>query len=232
MAAAAKRSSLAPLSPEQAAARSDRVLSNMHHVVSHDLPNQMVALQSLLQLLSLEESANFSDDAREYVRRLLNATRRASELVRFLKEMGRLRTFACRIETIPLESLAREVQGELKRLVPDKKLDFDWRWHAPTVVGDVRVFVRAISDLCAGLASNPANGWQIQATSTERPDAIELAFRVEEIGVQESQGKAVSNVDRLVVLLASEWLALGGAELIVGAQAGPEVSFRIVAPNR
>lgn len=233
MAAAAKRSSLAPLSPEQAAARSDRLLSNMHHVYSHDLPNQMVALQSLLQLLSLEESANLSDDGREYVRRLQNVARRANELIRFLKEMGRLKTFTCKIETIALGNLAREVQGELQRRLPDKKLEFDWHWQAPTVVGDVRVYVRAIGELCSSLVAGPGDAWRVHATSRERPEATELAFRVEaSTAAPETQDRAATTVERLQAMLAREWLALCGAELVAAPQAGPEVSFLIVAPNQ
>ena len=58
---------------------SDHLLRAMHKVFSHDLPNQMVVLQSLLHLLDQEESARLSDKGREYVRRLLNATKRGGE---------------------------------------------------------------------------------------------------------------------------------------------------------
>ena len=44
--------------------QAERLLKEMHAVCSHDLPNQMVALQGLLQLLSQEESANLGNEGR------------------------------------------------------------------------------------------------------------------------------------------------------------------------
>src|SRR6266542_384953 len=68
-----KRPSLARHDGEISLAKAERLLRSMHKVFSHDLPNQMVVLQSLLQLLRQEEAQNLTDDGREYVRRLQNA---------------------------------------------------------------------------------------------------------------------------------------------------------------
>src|ERR1700722_1352605 len=118
--------------------RSDRLLRGMHRVFSHDLPNQMVALQSLLQLLSADEAGHLTKEGQEYVRRLHSATLRACEQVRFLKEMGRINACAARAETIALATLARELQGELQQKHPHTAFTFDWHWDAPSVIGDVR----------------------------------------------------------------------------------------------
>ena len=96
--------------------RSDRLLRSMQKVIRHDLPNQMVALVSLLQLLSAEETTRLSADGREYVRRLQNATVRASEMLRFLKQMEQLNSFVPRLEKISVPPLARELQGERRGL--------------------------------------------------------------------------------------------------------------------
>ena len=58
---------------------SDRLLRGMQKVCSHDLPNQIVVLQSLLQMLQLEEADRLSPDGRDYVRRLQKVTRRTAE---------------------------------------------------------------------------------------------------------------------------------------------------------
>src|SRR6266446_5901695 len=70
--------------------RAERLLAAMHKVFSHDLPNQLVVVQSLLSLLQLEDEANLSQDGKEHLARLRGAAGRAGLLVDFLKEMARL----------------------------------------------------------------------------------------------------------------------------------------------
>src|SRR5437667_10877292 len=113
--------------------RSDRLLRGMHKVISHDLPNQIVAVRGLLQLLSLEEADRLTEVGREYVRRLHSAAGRAAELLRFLKEMERLHSFTVQQEMVPLSALARELQGELQRRHPGVEFDFAWQWEVPAV---------------------------------------------------------------------------------------------------
>ena len=219
-------------SPEQTGCpmRSDQLLRDMHKVVSHDLPNQMVVLQSLLQMLDLEESAQLSDDGREYVRRLLNATGRASDMVRFLKEMGRLNTFTCRTETIPLIALARELQGELQRLYAERHFEFDWKWHVPTIVGDTRVYLQAILELFAGLLHLHTKTCRVSAQCDPCGDALELAFHLDE------KVRPVANIQvleqRMEIILARAWLALCGAGVEVTLPASGGTRFSIVVPNR
>ena len=139
-----------------------------------------MVLQSLLKLLSLEESANLSDEGQEFVRRLQNATRHASAMARFLKEMGSLKTRVARLEPIALAELARELQGGLQHLYPARQFVFEWDWRVPAIVGDRRLYVQAILELYAGLAH--ANGAQCRLTASalEHADTIELAFHIQE----------------------------------------------------
>jgi hypothetical protein len=69
--------------------RSDRLLRTMRPVLSHDLPNQLVALQGLLQMLELDEAASLGAPAQETVFRLQRVARRTCEMARFLREVER-----------------------------------------------------------------------------------------------------------------------------------------------
>jgi light-regulated signal transduction histidine kinase (bacteriophytochrome) len=205
----------------------------MHKVFSHDLPNQMVVLQSLLQLLSEEETPRLSEEGREYVRRLQNATKHASELVRFLKDMGRLNVFMNKSETISLNALARELQGELQNRHVDKRFEFEWQWNAPTIVGDPRTFSRALLELFAAFLPPQSTECRVSARSTAVTHAIELAFRLE---VKPEAVPPIANAkmldQRMEIVLAREWLALGGGRLEVKLPADGEVCFSILVPNR
>ncbi len=206
----------------------------MHQVCSHDLPNQMVVLQSLLKLLSLEEAANLGDEGREFVRRLQNATRHASGMVRFLKEMASLKTRAARLEPIALAELARELQGGLQHLYPARQFAFAWDWQIAAIVGDRKLYVQAILELYAGLSH--ANGQQcrLAASAQEHADVIELAFHMQEH--LRSDGPAATKPraleERMEIILAREWLALCGAGIEVLSAEGAEARFALIVPNR
>lgn len=221
------RAALATSRHEKSHARADRMLDNMHKAISHDLPNQMVALQSLLQLLNQEESDRLSDDGREYVRRLQNAARRASELVRFLKELGRLNGFTLKIETIELSRWSRELQGEMQRVLPAKEFTFEWQWHTPSLTADSRVLMQAVVELCTGFLATSGNPCRVRATSRTLGPVIELAFCVEGAGLS-----APASTDRLEIILAREWLALCGADVDVPSLSGAEARFSIAVPDR
>jgi light-regulated signal transduction histidine kinase (bacteriophytochrome) len=211
--------------------RSDQLLRGMHKVVSHDLPNQMVVLQSLLHFLN-EESAQLSDDGREYVRRLVNATRRANDMVRFLKEMARLKKFACQSETITLATFGRELQGELQRLHPEHSFEFDWHWDVPAIVGDPRVYLHAVLELCAGLLSPHAKTCRLSANSARRGPAIKLTFHLEEMsGASPIPYDPEIVEQRMELILARQWLALGGAGVEILRPDDAAAAFVIIVPN-
>jgi len=216
-------------------AQADRLLRLMHQVCSHDLPNQLVVLQSLLKLLSLEESANLGDEGQEFVRRLQSATRHASGMVRFLKEMGGVKSRAARLEPIALAELARELQGGLQHLYPARQFAFAWDWHVPAIVGDHRLYLQAILELYAGLAHANGQHCRLTASSQEHADMIELAFHIEERLASDgaaASAKPRALEERMEIILAREWLALCGAGLEVLSAEGAEARFSLIVPNR
>ena len=199
---------------EPGEARAARLLRGMHKVFSHDLPNQMVVLQSLLQMLQMEELDRLSADGQEYVERLNSAARRAGGLVRFLKEMGRLYNYEPQFEEIALAALARELRAELNQLYPAQALEYEWHWEEPTVRADHRPFYQALLGLLQGRVEMAGAACRIGAGSRATPGGIELDFRV----VPAAQAGRAAMELRPEVLLAREWLAAGGAELTLGPE--------------
>ena len=212
---------------------SDQLLRAMHKVFSHDLPNQMVVLQTLLQLLDQEESARLSDKGREYVGRLLHVTKRSNDMVRFLKEMSQLNARAIRSETITLNALARELQGELRRLHPARQFEFAWQWMVPAIVGDPRLLVQAVLELFAGFLHPEGETCRVSASSEQCGEAIELAFHVEETAPTALPPANPQTLDqRMEIVLAREWLALSSAGVELTQPQAGVVHFSIVVPNR
>jgi signal transduction histidine kinase len=213
-----------------------RLSEQLERIHNHDLPNEMVALQSLLQLLSIEEAKNLSGEGQEYLRRLQNAARRASNLVRLLKEMGRLKSYNGAAKALDLASLARELQGELQRAWPEKNLTFEWQWSTPTVFGDARVFLHAIVEIFRSLFASSAKEFLVAASSRRHKDVVELTFRVQDrsIGrrahVAEPAAPAQRPAEPLEIVIAREWLARGDAEMDVLQSDKSGAAFRITAP--
>jgi light-regulated signal transduction histidine kinase (bacteriophytochrome) len=218
--------------------RSERILRSMHKVFSHDLPNQMVALQGLLELLSSEEAHRLSEDGREYVRRLQNATQRATEMVRFLKEMERVHTSETKVEPVALQSFARELRGGLQQKFPGKTFEFHWDWRVSVVQTDVRVLLNGVLELCTCFLSRQESFCRIRASSHSGEKCVELAFQVEEVEVKSEPGPHLPRWNqhaveqRPEVILAREWLALAGAELQAAPPVGGRANFCIaVSPQ-
>lgn len=212
----------------------DRWLEAMGRVCSHDLPNQLVALQSLLTLLAQEQSARLDGEGREFLARMQNALRHAGSMARFLKEMANLRKRTARLEPIALAGLARELQGGLQHLFPERQFTFAWNWNVPSVVGDATLMTRAILELCAGLSRAGTVQCAVSASSREAPDTIELAFHLDEHPASGAGNiaKRRTVLERMEVVLAREWLALMGVGLEGLVSGEAEARFVLTVPNR
>lgn len=212
--------------------RSDRLLNGMHRVVRHDLPNEIVAVQGLLQLLALEEMDRLSAEGREYLRRVQNAASRVAELAQFLKEMEHLSSFTVQPSRLALAVLGRELQGILQQSFAHTRFEFDWHWHEPAVVGDARVILQAIQQLFAGLLDPPCDRCLVSASSRRQGEEnIVLALRIKPAQPIALGATAPVFEHRREVVLARTWLALLNATAELTSAAGGEVQINLLIPN-
>lgn len=220
--------------------RSDTLMRGMHQVCNHDLPNQIVALQSLLQMLQLEEFTRLSRDGQEYVQRLQKVTQRTSAMARFLKEMGKLQGYIGKPEELSFPVLAREIQGALKQQFPHKPFSFDWRWNIPSVVADYRTFVQALNEILTCLASRFEGPCRLSATTEESDNHAAIHFALETSpGSHDNDSYMValragpSSFDqRMEIILARAWLAVSEATLVLTLQENQTSRFSILVPNQ
>jgi hypothetical protein len=127
------------------------VLAAVHPVCSHDLPNQMVSLHSLLHLVEMEEVDRLSDDGREYLHRLHRVAEKTATLVDFLKEAVRLVSYQPKRGRVDLRELLEEVRHESRKffeVVPAWTVELG----IPAVVCDEALLLQAFADLLKGLA--------------------------------------------------------------------------------
>lgn len=80
--------------------------------LSHDLPNQLVALHGLLHLLEMEEAHRLGSAGQDYVRRLLGVARRTQALTRTLKEIASIGADTSPLTLVSLPDIVEEVLAE------------------------------------------------------------------------------------------------------------------------
>jgi signal transduction histidine kinase len=113
-----------PADPSEHLARAQRVLAHLRNALSHDVSNQLVAVQGLLQLLRMEESDRLSAYGKDYVQRATDAAGRAQGLLATLKELARLGAEkVAPVEAISLDGLVRDLAVEVKAQHPDWALE-------------------------------------------------------------------------------------------------------------
>jgi signal transduction histidine kinase len=215
--------------------QADRLLRSMHRVHSHDLPNQIVALQSLLQML-MEEAGSLSPDGKEYLGRLQEVGKRTEVMVRFLKEMSRLTSYAGKPQKLVLDQLAQEIQGTLQQRLSRQPWSFQWHWGVPAIEGDARTFLQAVVEILCCVA--PAVGeCRLQAASAALGNQVVIEFALEhgedatDKRVPVRAGSAALE-QRMEIVLAREWLAISGATLDVTLAEKGCSRFTIFVPAR
>jgi hypothetical protein len=192
----------------------DRLLRKMHPVFSHDLPNQMVALQSLLQFLGPEEASRLSGEGREHLDRLRRVAHKAGGMVRFLKELGRLGSYQPHVEEVSLGILMGQLKADLQEQMPGANLECRLDADA-TVAADARLLCRALVEivrcLLEGAGACPRS-LHLQAQPVDLGPGL--------VGQVLFSGPRAARVDttnldqRLEIILAQEMLSLWGARLL------------------
>jgi signal transduction histidine kinase len=117
------------------------------HAFNHDLPNQLVALQGLLQVLELEEGARLTAEGLDYVKRLGATMRRLQAAVVLLKAIGRVATESIPAEEIALPDMAREAAAEVRHLLPGRPVTYHTRLLAAAARGPRSLLQRALVEL-------------------------------------------------------------------------------------
>jgi signal transduction histidine kinase len=105
--------------------RAERILHAMKQTINHDLPNAMVALKGMMQLLLAEESERLSPAGRDYLQRLGGISQRLQMTVITLRALNRTGLAAALPEKVAIQDLIREA-GIAARAGIAGRLYFHW----------------------------------------------------------------------------------------------------------
>ncbi|MCI0641839.1 MAG: hypothetical protein L0Y70_22405 [Gemmataceae bacterium] len=218
--------------------RAERLLKAMHSVFSHDLPNQLVVIQSLAVLLDQEEKAKLSPDGVDHLARLAGATRKANRLVQFLKQMARLEKWQEPMETIHLPFLASEVRAKIGAdHFGGSPVSFVCDWSVLDVKGPPTTLAKAlVAILQCGL--EPVQTPEVEITLSSRQAGHDVRLDIVLSpwpGAQfaTEQTRAVSQdtmLQSLEMKLAVELLTCWGAQLRMPPQGVGEWRASVIIP--
>src|SRR5262245_37101959 len=98
--------------PAPADQRTERLLACIQCALNHDLPNQLVALQGLVQLLEAEEKGRLGSEGMDFLLRLGASARRTLDTVVILRDLHKLTTVPLNMERVSLDALAQALVNE------------------------------------------------------------------------------------------------------------------------
>jgi signal transduction histidine kinase len=150
--------------------RAEKLLACHQTALGHELPNHLVAINGLLQFLTLEEETHLTAEGREYVRRLVAATQRVQTLVGRLADIGRLLRDSWRFERVALNEALREAAAESKKLCPQAIIGYDLCEPSPELL----VARKALRQVLLELLRNA-----VAAAPAGRPPRIEIGTRTQ-----------------------------------------------------
>jgi hypothetical protein len=132
--------------------RAHRLLHGMHQVCSHDLPNQSVALESLLHLFAMDEADQLSPQAKEYLQRLQSVAHKIAGMAQYLRDLIRLERHQPDIGEIAFERLVHDLKAELQRQLPEHAFTWNTQFPVGSAVADRRLLAPAAIALVHGAA--------------------------------------------------------------------------------
>lgn len=190
----------------------ERLLAALHPTCSHDLPNHVLSLQSLIHLLDWDEAEKLDPEGREYVQRLRVVAEKIEGQANFLKSMVRLVRDVPKPQPMELADLFRELKAAAATVLSERPLAWDIRLAAGTVWADRDLVFASLLDLLKALADGGV------AKAVAVTSAISARRRIVQMVVAgQGLGQRLGKIeDRCDVVLARERLCLAGVGLRLG----------------
>jgi len=217
--------------------RAQRLLDAMYPVCSHDLPNQTVAMQSLLQLFAWDEAESLSPQGREYFQRLQTVASKSLAFTQFLKDMARLEKHTVNSEPVVFAQLADDLRIDSQRLLPETNWSWQLTWHVDQVRTDRRLLHRGLLHLLrAAVLGASAAPVTVEMEARRGPEHVHwnVTIRVDQSEAAAAEvAEAIQIERRLAGTLALEYFAVADiACRQVETSPGGATTYALVIPGQ
>jgi light-regulated signal transduction histidine kinase (bacteriophytochrome) len=135
----------------------EQLLGGFRHLLGHELPNQMIALQGLLRLIETDESAGLTPGGRELLERVGALAQHIHEMVQEMAELCRLRYNSDPLDDLSFAEVAREAAAETSQLSPGRAIEYDFPDAGVRLAAHRQLLKRVLVELARWiLAADPA----------------------------------------------------------------------------
>jgi light-regulated signal transduction histidine kinase (bacteriophytochrome) len=205
------------LDPHRHLQRLERRLEIFGKICRHDLPNQLVVIRGLVNLLQ-EEVGKLGVEGQEYTNRLSRAAERALDMMQSLKTLLAVDSLTDKPEEVDLSELAKEWARETRQLLPQVMIEYHLSITVPKVMAPRRSLHKAIGELLRhGLAGKAKAVVEIASRINTSGVEIVLAIGLDRIVLEPAQvaargdSKALEN--RLELQIVRELVGTWGGAL-------------------
>jgi light-regulated signal transduction histidine kinase (bacteriophytochrome) len=206
----------------------------MHPVCSHDLPNQVVALQSLLQLFAWDEAEHLTAQGREHYSRLRSIAAKTFAHVQFLREIVRLQRHVPERAKVTFAQIHDDIRAEVQQRFSEATWQWDVQWDVERLVADRRLVQQGVVQLLRGACGVGPATWRIRMQTTTRNDCVEWTIAAHPQGdTTPPASEAALLEQRLALALAQEYLAATDIACRPAEGSAPGATvFSLTLPNR
>jgi light-regulated signal transduction histidine kinase (bacteriophytochrome) len=219
----------------------ERLQQGLQKALGHDLPNHLLAIQGMLQLVEREQGEKLGAEGRAYLKRLTAATARTQAFVRALHLFAQAGRVNESWEDVPLIEAARGAATEVRALFPERGIEFGFDLRATTARVPGRSFRLVLVQLLAQAVQNLAQGRSELEIGSAPAGAAVLVWVSEKFDsdgadiparVAEAEGPESAKIDHLLSLvMVREIVAAWNAQLRVDLGQGRPL-LALVLPAR
>lgn len=148
--------------------RKARLWDLLRPTLNHDLPNMLVALQGLLQMLKLEQEESLNPAGQDYLQRLLTLSQKLQNTSGILKSLNKSLNNIPLAEPILLSEFIREVAAACKKKLPKSHLTFHTYLKMPQVVLPRLLLQQMLVEMVRLLASSASEGGDMHCCLASR----------------------------------------------------------------
>ncbi len=167
--------------------RKNKELDEFTHVVSHDLQEPLRTLIAFSDFLMRDQADKLDESGKEYVRYLVEASRRLRALIQDLLSLSRAGKVTAEFSSVNLDEVVEVLKADLAELVRSKNAEIRVDGPLPTAWGDRDRIGQLLANLVGnGLKynKNPVPRVEIGATAIEPGRGIKLSIRDNGIGIE------------------------------------------------
>jgi light-regulated signal transduction histidine kinase (bacteriophytochrome) len=201
--------------------RAEKLLACFQSALNHDLPNQLIGLQGLLQFLEIDEKGQLGKESGELLRRLDASARRALDTIFMMRDLQRLTSKQVANERVRLAEVAPEVLHDIGPLFPEISVESRLKLEQAEVVVGRQPLQRALVQL-GRLALSLARGnhGTVEIGCRARANGAEVWITLEETTPAPGMLKGAERRYEFLVAraLAESW---GGALSQQAGASGP-----------